>query len=196
MSPAPPPDKMLDHVYTKMADAYKAVPLPHLGQFDHLSVAPFTLPFACRHPVSILHILLCVKASDAARDEISLRHWSASGGSVRAVLLANQTSVNGSQWRRARLHDKSNVVTVTVFGNLYEEKNTTAVGGEASVLPPNYQIFLTFLLKKQCLSPAKNFMKTWWKQITVTVNPPDQDLSEPSRRKQPLYWSWLCNYVM
>uniref|UniRef100_A0A3B4TE14 Reverse transcriptase domain-containing protein n=1 Tax=Seriola dumerili TaxID=41447 RepID=A0A3B4TE14_SERDU len=34
--------KTLDHVYTNMADAYKAVPLPHLGQSDHLSL--FLLP--------------------------------------------------------------------------------------------------------------------------------------------------------
>ncbi|KAM8863327.1 uncharacterized protein AB9W97_018228 [Spinachia spinachia] len=35
-------DKTLDHVYTNMADAYKADPLPHLGQSDHLSL--FLLP--------------------------------------------------------------------------------------------------------------------------------------------------------
>src|SRR4029434_4710065 len=35
-------DKTLDHVHTNMADAYKAVPLPHLGQSDHLSL--FLLP--------------------------------------------------------------------------------------------------------------------------------------------------------
>ena len=34
--------KTLDHVYTNMAGAYKAVPLPHLGQSDHLSL--FLLP--------------------------------------------------------------------------------------------------------------------------------------------------------
>ena len=54
-----------------------------------------TLPFACRDPVPILRILLCVKISDATRDEISLWHWSASGGSIRAALLVNRTSVNG-----------------------------------------------------------------------------------------------------
>ena len=35
-------DKTLDKVYTNMADAYKAAPLPHLGQSDHLSL--FLLP--------------------------------------------------------------------------------------------------------------------------------------------------------
>lgn len=35
-------DKTLDHVYTNMAEAYKAIPLPHLGQSDHLSL--FLLP--------------------------------------------------------------------------------------------------------------------------------------------------------
>ena len=38
---------------------------------------------------------LNVNLSEAARGEISLRRWSASGGSIRAALLANQTSVNG-----------------------------------------------------------------------------------------------------
>ena len=40
-------------------------------------------------------LFLCVKVTDAVRDEISLRRWSASGGSIRAVLLVNRTSVNG-----------------------------------------------------------------------------------------------------
>ena len=31
-------DKTLDHVYTYIKDAYKALPLPHLGQSDHISV--------------------------------------------------------------------------------------------------------------------------------------------------------------
>ena len=32
-------------------------------------LAPFTLPFACEDPVPILHLLLCVNVSDAARGE-------------------------------------------------------------------------------------------------------------------------------
>ncbi|KAK1875608.1 Serine/threonine-protein kinase WNK4, partial [Dissostichus eleginoides] len=32
-----PGNKTLDHVYTNMANAYNAIPLPHLGQSDHLS---------------------------------------------------------------------------------------------------------------------------------------------------------------
>ena len=35
-------EKTLDHVYTNLADAYKAAPLPHLGHSDHLSL--FLLP--------------------------------------------------------------------------------------------------------------------------------------------------------
>ena len=35
-------DKTLDHVYTNIKDAHKAIPLPHLGQSDHIS--PFLLP--------------------------------------------------------------------------------------------------------------------------------------------------------
>ncbi|KAK0154408.1 hypothetical protein N1851_003517 [Merluccius polli] len=35
-------DKYLDHVYSNMTNAYKAIPLPHLGQSDHLSW--FSLP--------------------------------------------------------------------------------------------------------------------------------------------------------
>lgn len=60
-----------------------------------LVLAPFTLPFACKDPAPILQILLCVKVLDAARGEISLRCWSASGGRISAVLLGNRTSVYG-----------------------------------------------------------------------------------------------------
>ena len=35
-------DKTLDHAHTNIADAYKAAPLPHLGQSDHVSL--FLLP--------------------------------------------------------------------------------------------------------------------------------------------------------
>ena len=59
------------------------------------SLAAFTLPFACGDPAPILHTLLCVNVSDAERGEISLRHWSASGGSIRAAILVNRPSVNG-----------------------------------------------------------------------------------------------------
>ena len=38
---------------------------------------------------------LFVNFSEAARGEISLRRWSASGGSIRGAVLSNQTSVNG-----------------------------------------------------------------------------------------------------
>ena len=59
--------------------------------------------------------------------------------------------------------NKSNVVTVTVFGNLYEEKNTSDIRGEASVLlsvlltvllTVLLSVLLTFL---PVMSPAKNF---------------------------------------
>ena len=36
------------------------------------TLAPFTLPLACRDPAPILCILLCVKVSDAESGEISL----------------------------------------------------------------------------------------------------------------------------
>ena len=38
---------------------------------------------------------LPVKFSEAARSEISLQRWYASGSSIRGALLANETSVNG-----------------------------------------------------------------------------------------------------
>ena len=40
-------DQTLDHVYTNLADAYKAVPLPHMGQSDHVSL--FLLPKYVTH---------------------------------------------------------------------------------------------------------------------------------------------------
>ena len=58
-----------------------------------LYVAPFTLLFGCRDPAPIHRLLLCVKVSDVVRGEISLQHRSASGGSIRGAVLANQISV-------------------------------------------------------------------------------------------------------
>ena len=54
--------------------------------------------------------------------------------------------------------NKSNLVTVTVFGKLYKEKNTTDICGEASVLlsvlPPVVPTLVKFLSEKQHLLPA------------------------------------------
>ena len=109
---------------------------------NFFSLALFTLPFACRDTAPVLRTLLCVKVSDAEKGEILLQRWSVSGGSIRAALLVNCPSVNkwpgGAEQGRvcltslittqvlhstkykATLQDQTKV-TVTVFGNLYEE---------------------------------------------------------------------------
>ena len=53
--------------------------------------------------------------------------------------------------------NKSNVVTVTVFGNLYEEKDTTDIVEKCPSSRLSYRLLATFLPEKQRLSPAKNF---------------------------------------
>ena len=74
----------------------KQQPPPSLSQKQNTTIAPFTLPFEGGDTALILHLLLCVKASETARGEISLWHWSVSGGSIRGAVLANRTSVNGN----------------------------------------------------------------------------------------------------
>ena len=86
--------------------------------------------------------------------------------------------------------NKGNVVTVTVFDNLYEKKgnrkkNTTTVVEKCLSSRPSCQLFSTFLPKKQCLSPAKNFnspsvcdekrnfvtfQDVWWVRISITTH--------------------------
>ena len=67
-----------------------------------------------------------------------------------------------------------NGVTLTVFCNLYEEKNTSDIPREASVLPSVLLTPLkTFLPEKQRLSPAKNFSQVFvLEKITAMVSPP------------------------
>ena len=60
-----------------------------------MSVAPFILPFGCGDTALILCLCLCVNVLEAARGEILLWRYYASGGSIRGALLANRTSVNG-----------------------------------------------------------------------------------------------------
>lgn len=47
-------DKILDHVYTNMAEAYETLPLPHVEQFDYLSL--FLLP---KYTPLIKHVNMC-----------------------------------------------------------------------------------------------------------------------------------------
>ena len=82
----------LKHLYVNVSS--EKLSQPRLNT-NMTTLAPFTLPFACRDPAPILRTLLCVKVSDAARGEISLWCWSASGGSIRATLLVNCPSVSG-----------------------------------------------------------------------------------------------------
>ena len=58
-------------------------------------LAPFTLAFGRGFNTPVPHLRLSVNLLEVARGEISLQHWYASGGSIRAVLLGNRTNVNG-----------------------------------------------------------------------------------------------------
>ena len=84
--------------------------------------------------------------------------------------------------------DKSNVVTVTVIGNLYEEKNTAVLGGAASVLPPVLPTLHLISAQKTASVTSKNLELTQVVvliEITAMVSPPNRDFSELSPRKQP-----------
>ena len=59
-----------------------------------LLVAPFRLTFGRGFSTPIPRLRLSVNLSEAARGEISLRPCYASGGSLRAILLENWTTVN------------------------------------------------------------------------------------------------------
>ena len=61
-------DKTLDHVYTNMAGAYRAVPLPHLGQSDHLSLflLPKYLPLIKRVKPSVRTVKVWPEGADSA----------------------------------------------------------------------------------------------------------------------------------
>ena len=90
------------------------------------------------------------------------------GGSTRAILLATRTMwmdkpaaqsggatlVHSDNLLKVTWPNKSNVVTVTPWQlmrkkipQLYVEKHLSS--------HPSYQLFVTFLPEKQCLSPAK-----------------------------------------
>ena len=80
-------------------------------------------------------------------------------------------------------------MTVTVVGNLYEEKNTSAVGGAESVLPPVLPTLRHISARKTASVTIKNLELTQVVvliEITVMVSPPNRDFSELSPRKQPL----------
>ena len=82
--------------------------------------------------------------------------------------------------------NNSNVVSVTVFGNLYE-KNTTDISGEASVLQPVLPTIHHISAWKTVPVTGKKLQLTeclWWKLMTAMVSPSDQSFSELSPRKQ------------
>ena len=113
-----------------------------------MSLTPFTLTFECR--------VLCqfsqppTKVSYEARGEISRWLSCASRGSIRGAeqgrvswCSQSDTLTNRSLNNLKRNDPQSNisgpnnssVVTGSVFGSLYEEKNTTVIHGEVSVTP-------------------------------------------------------------
>ena len=134
------------------------------------TVAPFTLAFGCSFSTPIAHLHLSVNLSEAARTEISLRPWCE--WTDKPALCIEYVSVwqsdnytgppleliqrNVPQSKVTWPNQSTNVVTVTVFGNLYQKKNTADTW--RSFCPPACPTDPgTFLPEKQHLSPAKNF---------------------------------------
>lgn len=60
-------DNTLDHVYTNIPEAYKAIPLPHMGQSDHLSLflLPKYLPLIKRVKPSVRTVKVWPEGSDS-----------------------------------------------------------------------------------------------------------------------------------
>ena len=126
------------------------------------SLAPFTLPFACGDP-AILQFSASssvwkfqtrrgVKPLSAAdlllevvtgpyywwTEPVWMDKLGARSGDVSVVQTDNWLNLIKRNFPQSSITgpNNSNVLTVTVFGNLYEEKNTADISGEAPVLPP------------------------------------------------------------
>ena len=71
-------DKTLDHVYSNLAEAYKATPLPHIGQSDHLSLflTPRYSPLIQREKPTVRTIKVWPEGTDAAlQDRFKNTDW-------------------------------------------------------------------------------------------------------------------------
>ena len=127
-----------------------------------MCLSPSTMMFVV--VTSPIHTAVWMQGSCANSPPLCECFGGGEGGSVRGAVLVNRTSVNRQTncaypgcvglmcdnytgpsrnkikrnvpQRNVTWPNKSNVMTVTVFGNLYEEKDTTDIRGEASVLPP------------------------------------------------------------
>lgn len=114
-----------------------------------LSVAPFTLTFEWGDPASIFRFLVCVKVSDD-RSSTGTQYWGS--GPVWMVKAVVQSGVVSVWWcgnyicpslnkikRKVPQSNVtgpniSNVVTGSVFFNLYKEKNTAVILWKVSVI--------------------------------------------------------------
>ena len=101
--------------------------------------------------------------------------------------------------------NNSNVVTGSVFCNLYEEKYTAVIHGEASVIL-SYWLFVTFLPEKLPVvlvtvsgnlcrnksprQPSRPRLQWTFPQKTASLPMSD------SQTGSSVYWWWLCNYVI
>ncbi|XP_076836629.1 uncharacterized protein LOC143482213 [Brachyhypopomus gauderio] len=71
-------DKTLDHVYSNLAGAYKATPLPHIGQSDHLSIflTPRYSPLIQRVKPTVRTIKVWPEGTDAVlQDRFRNTDW-------------------------------------------------------------------------------------------------------------------------
>lgn len=61
-------DRILDKVYTNIPEAYKATPLLHLGQSDHLSLllVPRYTPLISRVKLTVRTVKICPEGAEAA----------------------------------------------------------------------------------------------------------------------------------
>ena len=162
------------------------------------SVATFTLPFGCGDPAPISRSCLSVNLSAAARGEILLEGMSIrrsvnyTGPSLNLIQRnVPQNNVTGS--------NKSNIVTVTVFGNLYEENKDhrytgTLFSARKIVSAIGQKLKLTECLwwKNNLHDGQPSWPRLQWTFPQTAASIPASDIV----RQLPLYWWRLCNYVI
>ena len=127
----------------------------------------------CCLNAGILHQFSASSVPEAMRVEISFQCWYVAGGCIRGTALASHTIVNGQaggteqgcagltvRQSNVKGPDKSNIVTKTVLGSLYEEKIPRIYAEKclSSRLSSRLSshLFATFRPEKRNLSAAKN----------------------------------------
>ncbi|KAJ8401415.1 hypothetical protein AAFF_G00386460 [Aldrovandia affinis] len=106
--------KTLDHIYTNIKEAYRAVPLPHLGQSDHLSL--FLLPKYTPLIKRIKPLTRSVKIWTEGADSELQRRLQPTDWSLFATQATTDSHINIHSYTSSVLdHISSNIDSVTTI---------------------------------------------------------------------------------